>query len=65
MRELDVLLERYLEERYPSAPASEQAAFETLLELPDPELFAYLMGRAAPGRPEWVDVIAKLANVGH
>ena len=27
MRELDVLLERYLRERYPSAPAAEQQAY--------------------------------------
>jgi antitoxin CptB len=62
MRELDVLLERYLEERYPSAPAAEQQAFVSLLEQPDPDLFAYVMGRAAPPRPEWVDVIARLTN---
>jgi antitoxin CptB len=65
MRELDVLLERYLEERYPSAPAAEQQAFESLLELQDPELFAYIMGRATPSRPEWVDVIARLTNADH
>jgi antitoxin CptB len=65
MRELDVLLERYLDERYPSAPASEQRAFEALLELPDPELFAYLLKRVAPANPEWADVIEKLANIAH
>ena len=48
MRELDVLLERYLEERYPCAPSIEQQAFEALLELPDPELHAYLCGARCP-----------------
>jgi len=42
MRELDVLLERYLRERYPSAPAAEQQAFAALLDLPDPELLAFV-----------------------
>lgn len=62
MRELDVLLERYLQERYPSAPAAEQQAFQALLELPDPELFAYLTGREVPAQPQWVHVIAKLTE---
>lgn len=62
MRELDVLLERYLEERYPSAAVAEQQAFEALLELPDPQLFAYLMKKETPANPDWVDVIDKLAN---
>jgi antitoxin CptB len=62
MRELDVVLVRYLEERYPSAPVAEQQAFEALLETPDPQLFAYLTGREAPTAPEWIDVLNKLAN---
>lgn len=62
MRELDVLLERYLEERYPSAAVAEQQAFEALLELPDPQLFAYLTKKETPANPDWVDVIDKLAN---
>ncbi len=65
MRELDILLERYLKERYPSASAAEQQAFEALLDLPDPQLFAYLMRRDSPADPEWVHVIDKLANADH
>lgn len=62
MRELDVLLERYLEERYPSAPAAEQQAFAALLEAPDPQLFAYVVQREVPDDPEWAHVIARLRN---
>jgi antitoxin CptB len=65
MRELDVLLERYLQERYPSAAAAEQLAFEALLDLPDPQLFAYLMRRDRPADPEWVHVIDKLTCADH
>ena len=64
MRELDVLLERYLQELYPCAPIAEQQAFEALLDLPDPQLFALLMQRETPADPEWVHVIAKLADPG-
>ena len=63
-RELDVLLERYLRERYPCAPIAEQQAFEALLDLPDPQLFAFLTRREIPVDPEWVHVIAKLADPG-
>jgi antitoxin CptB len=62
MRELDVLLERYLRERYPSAPATEQQAFEALLDLPDPELFALLLRRQVPADAHWSHVIAKLTD---
>lgn len=62
MRELDVLLERYLQERYPSAPAAEQQAFVALLEAPDPQLFAYVVQREVPVDPEWAHVIDRLRN---
>ncbi len=63
MRELDVLLERYLQERYPSAPADEQEAFRAILELPDPLLFAYVTQREAPTETRWIDLIAKLTRI--
>jgi len=46
MRELDVLLERYLSERWPTAPEGERAAFAALLELPDPDLAALCLGQS-------------------
>lgn len=48
MKELDLLLERYLTQRYATATEDERAAFRRLLELPDPELFACLIGRERP-----------------
>jgi antitoxin CptB len=48
MRELDVMLLRYLEHVYPSAAAEEQAAFRHLLDLQDPEVYGLLLGRLAP-----------------
>ena len=46
MRELDVLLERYLAERWGAAPAEERAAFAGLLELADPDLAALCLGQS-------------------
>jgi antitoxin CptB len=48
MRELDELLTRWLRERYGSAAPDTQADFRTLLELPDPEIASYLLGRSLP-----------------
>ena len=44
MKELDVLLARYLEHDYPRAASHEREAFARLLDLQDPELFGYLLG---------------------
>jgi antitoxin CptB len=48
MKELDVLLIRYLEQSYEQAPIAEQQTFQALLELPDMELYAYLLGQKTP-----------------
>ena len=45
MRELDVVLMRYLERDFESADAAEQAAFEMLLSLQDPDIYDLLTGR--------------------
>jgi antitoxin CptB len=44
MKELDILLERYVERRWASAPAEERAAFEGLLEFQDPSIYGYCLG---------------------
>lgn len=64
MRELDVVLQRYLENGYPAASVAEQHAFEALLELQDPQLFAYLLGSEAPSDPQLAHVVARLAYAG-
>jgi len=45
MRELDVLLLRYLEREFPAATPATQAAFEDLLSAQDPEIVDLLAGR--------------------
>lgn len=52
MKELDVLLVRWLERRYAGADAATRAVFERLLELPDPDLNAWFLGRARPAEPD-------------
>lgn len=59
MRELDLILQRYLEERYPMAPPGERAAFAELLEQTDADILDWLLGRGeAP--PHMSDVVRSL-----
>ena len=55
-----MLLLRYLEHDYPSATAPERAAFVRILELQDPELFGYLVGRTTPEDGTVRHVIARI-----
>ena len=48
MKELDVLLTRYLDQAYRDAPPGEQHAFRRLLDAQDPWLYAYFLGSARP-----------------
>jgi antitoxin CptB len=53
MKELDFLLLRYLRERLADAASDERAAFAEFLELPDPDLFRYLIGGNVPTDPRF------------
>jgi len=44
-KELDVLMQKYLNEYYQSASNDLQLAFEQMLEMQDPELYDLLIGR--------------------
>ena len=46
MRELDVMLSRYLDRVWDHASRAERDAFVQLVELQDPDLFGYLVGRS-------------------
>lgn len=49
MKELDLLLVRWLDRRYPTAGPAARAAFTRLLEAQDPQLVAWLLkGEPAP-----------------
>ena len=48
MKELDALLTAYLDEQFDAASDTDKAAFQTVLELPDPQLVGYLLQRQMP-----------------
>jgi antitoxin CptB len=62
MRELDVLLERYLRDRWPTAPAGRRQAFVGLLELPDPELAALCLQGSVTPVAELAGLIAEITD---
>ena len=43
-KELDILMRRFLDRHYPSAEPELKHAFETMLDMQDPELYALLTG---------------------
>lgn len=60
MKELDVLLEAYLEREWHAAGESERAAFQRLLEFQDPQLWDWLSGRQTPAEKELADVVSRI-----
>lgn len=50
MRELDEAMRAYLDNHYGTAPIDEQALFEELQEMQDPELFQLISGKAKEAR---------------
>ncbi len=61
MRELDTLLTRYLDDSYPAASLAQQQAFQSLLQLPDPQLWAYVLGQQMPSDPAMRHVIEHIS----
>ena len=60
MKELDLVLVRYLQGRWPDADAAERAVFDQVLDLPDPLLAAYLMERETAPDPAMARLIGLL-----
>jgi len=60
MKELDVLLERYVRSRLSEASSEERQVLTQLLELPDPVLSDYLFGHAAAPEPRMAGLVAAI-----
>jgi antitoxin CptB len=59
MKELDVLLARYIDEQFCGASSVEQDAFRRLLETQDPVLYAYCLG-SMPPPPQFAALIERI-----
>jgi succinate dehydrogenase flavin-adding protein (antitoxin of CptAB toxin-antitoxin module) len=51
MKELDILLLRFVVGRYAAATSDERTAFSEFLELPDPDIARYLLAGDVPEDP--------------
>lgn len=60
MRELDAVLQQFLATEGPTLVAADIERFTAVLDLPDPELHAYLVGRSAPADPRIAELIARI-----
>jgi len=62
MKELDVLLERWLARDLPGADPATVACYQRLLELQDPELARYLVAGEPHPDPEVARVVARIRS---
>jgi len=60
MKELDILLERYVRSGVGQASAEERATLTQLLELPDPHLADYLFGHIPASDPRIARLVADI-----
>lgn len=63
MKELDIVLERWLQAGQPGADASNRATLERLLETPDPQLAEWLLGGTPPADPALRSLVDAIRNV--
>lgn len=62
MRELDVLLERWLNRDWEQADERRRAAFQRLLECEDDRLWSWMIGRETPDDDELADIVRRVAG---
>jgi antitoxin CptB len=60
MRELDVLLTRYVDQQFCTASAADQEAFRRLLESQDTVIYAYCLGQERPPSAQLEALIARI-----
>jgi len=59
-RELDALLGGWLDEHGGEADVQTMAAFDALLDQPDPLIWDWLMGHARPERADWMAIVEQI-----
>jgi antitoxin CptB len=62
MKELDLVLVRYLDRHFMSASASERHNFVRLLESEDDQLWAWILGRSNPQDPELDALVQRICS---
>jgi antitoxin CptB len=60
MRELDLLLTRWLDQSYENADASQRAVFVKLLACEDDQLWRWFIGRETPGEKDLDELVGRI-----
>lgn len=60
--ELDLILERFLDQQWHTLPAEQQMAYQEILLLPDNDLLDMVNRRADTDVEHWLPVIERLRN---
>lgn len=63
MKELDVVMTGYLDNYYSDACSTDQQSFKSLLDMPDPDLFALLVGRDSSSDDNIARLLKTLRNL--
>jgi len=63
MRELDLLLQQFLDRSYATLAVNEQMDFVRLLEYPDQLLYEYLLGRMVPSDQALAALVVRIRKV--
>ena len=58
--ELDLILLRFVDERYPALLEAEKSGFQELLSLPDATLIDYIAGRDKPADKVLREIVRKI-----
>jgi succinate dehydrogenase flavin-adding protein (antitoxin of CptAB toxin-antitoxin module) len=64
MRELDVLLARFIDTTYADLGAAERDLFDRLLDESDVDLHAWLTRREVPGKSEFARLVQLITRTG-
>jgi len=62
-KELDIVMNRYLAERYTTASVDEQASFNSLLDVEDPIIFDMLLDKTTSDDPDQQALIEILKGI--
>ena len=62
-KELDIVMNRYLAERYSTASAEEQASFNALLDVEDPIIFDMLLDKTTSNDPNQQALVEILKGI--
>jgi antitoxin CptB len=62
-KEMDVLLQKYLDQEYDALSAEQQALFEQFLEEQDPDIYAWITNAGTPDNHSYLPLIKQLQNI--